>query len=97
MGNERFSMRGNSLVARLVGRLDAMNAEEVEQDVKSALASHNGSSIILDLEDLTYVSSAGLRVFLRLAKQTGKLSIENARSAVYEVLEMTGFSEMFEV
>lgn len=97
MGNERFSMRGNSLVARLVGRLDAMNAEEVEQDVKSALASHNGSSIILDLEDLSYVSSAGLRVFLRLAKQTGKLSIENARSAVYEVLEMTGFSEMFEV
>lgn len=97
MGNERFSMRGNSLVARLVGRLDAMNAEEVEQDVKSALASHNGSSIILDLEDLNYVSSAGLRVFLRLAKQTGKLSIENARSAVYEVLEMTGFSEMFEV
>lgn len=97
MGNERFSMRGNSLVARLVGRLDAVNAEEVEQDVKSALASHNGSSIILDLEDLSYVSSAGLRVFLRLARQTGKLSIVNARPAVYEVLEMTGFSEMFEV
>lgn len=97
MSNGRFSMRGTSLVAHLVGRLDAMNADEVEQEVKSALKSNGGTSIVLDLEDLSYVSSAGLRVFLRLAKQTGSLSIENACSAVYEVLEMTGFSEMFNV
>ncbi len=97
MINERFSMQGNSLVVRLAGRLDAMNAEEVEQDVKSALAGHKGSPLVLDLEDMVYVSSAGLRVFLRLARQAGKLSIVNARSSVYEVLEMTGFSEMFEV
>lgn len=97
MGNERFSMRGNSLVVQLFGRLDAMNAEDVEQGVKSALAGHEGSSLVLDLENLSYVSSAGLRVFLRLARQTRSLSIENACSAVYEVLEMTGFSEMFEV
>jgi uncharacterized protein (TIGR02172 family) len=97
MSNARFSMRGPSLVAALFGRIDANNAEDVEQGIRDALAAHVEEGLVLDLDDLTYVSSAGLRVFLRLARQVGQFSIENASSGVYEVLEMTGFTDMFEV
>lgn len=97
MSNERFSMRGSSLVAALSGRLDTNNADQTEQSIKSALKVHSGDSLVLDLDDLVYVSSAGLRVFLRLAREAGQFAIENASSAVYEVLEMTGFTDMFDV
>ena len=97
MISERFSMRGDALVVALFGRLDATNADEVEQRVKAAIQDHGGALLVLDLENLNYVSSVGLRVILRLAKQTGQLAIENASSMVYEVLEMTGFTDMFEV
>ena len=97
MSNARFSMRGPSLVAALFGRIDANNAEDVEQGIRDALAAHVEEGLVLDLDDLTYVSSAGLRVFLRLARQVGQFSIENASSGVYEVLEMTGFTDIFDV
>ena len=97
MSRERFWMRGSSLVAALSGKLDANNAEEVETSVKEALKGNAASSLLLDLDELSYVSSAGLRVFLRLAKQVGQFKIENASSVVYEVLDMTGFTDMFDV
>ena len=63
-----------------------MGAESVQQLLRD-----------IDLDELSYVSSAGLRVFLRLAKQVGQFKIENASSVVYEVLDMTGFTDMFDV
>ena len=53
--------------------------------------------MVLDAEKLEYISSAGLRVILRLRKQEPELAIVNASPEVYEIFEMTGFTEMMPV
>ena len=51
MSNARFSMRGPSLVATLFGRIDANNAEDVEQGIRDALAAHVEEGLVLDLDE----------------------------------------------
>lgn len=82
------------MLYRLNGRIDTSNAAEFEKDLLAAAGTEN---IELDAENLEYISSAGLRVLLKLRKQQGKLKVINVNSDVYEILEVTGFSEMLEV
>lgn len=51
----------------------------------------------MDVDDLQYVSSAGLRVILRLRKSIPDLKIVNANPDIYEIFEMTGFNEIIPV
>ena len=82
---------------RLSGRIDSTNAAAVEQYVYEQLGSRTGCPIILDMESLDYISSAGLRVLLRLRKSAPDLSVINVSSEVYEILDMTGFTQMMNV
>ena len=81
----------------LQGRIDSNNAAQVEKDIFARLADSGASSVVLDAEELEYISSAGLRVILRLKKTCPDLSIINVNSEVYEILDMTGFTEMITV
>ncbi len=82
---------------KLHGRIDSSNASTVEEEMLETLKGCTASSIVLDADDLEYISSAGLRIILRLKKLHPNLKIINVSSAVYEVLEMTGFTEMLQV
>ena len=81
----------------LRGRIDSGNANEVEQDIQAQLTGKDGAPVVLDAAKLDYISSAGLRVLLHLKKTHPDLRIENVNSDVYEILEMTGFTEMMPV
>ena len=91
------SWDNEKLVIGLEGRIDSGNAAAVENEINEAMEGRSPSEIILDAEDLEYISSAGLRVILRLRKGHPDLRIVNVRSDVYEVFEMTGFTEMMTV
>ncbi|MBO7430131.1 MAG: phosphotransferase [Spirochaetia bacterium] len=82
---------------QLNGRIDSSNAAPVEEELLEKLKDCKTPSVALDAENLEYISSAGLRVILRLRKQYPELKIINASSAVYEIFEMTGFTEMIPV
>jgi len=82
---------------KLHGRIDSSNAAAVEEEMLETLKGCTSSSVVLDADDLEYISSAGLRIVLRLRKLHPELKIINVSSAVYEVLEMTGFTEMIPV
>ena len=97
MNNVRCTASDDGLTIHLSGRVDSGNAQDVEEAIKQMVDGRSGDQIVLDLEDLEYVSSAGLRVILRLAKSAGTFKIVNASSAVYEIFDMTGFTEMFEI
>ena len=91
-------MNGDELTIQFFGRVDSANAPDVEAEAMKAISSEGPASLVLDMEDLDYISSAGLRVLLRIAKaMKSPPRIVNCCSAVYEIFEMTGFSEMFEV
>ena len=76
---------------RLTGRIDTTNAGEWEEKLISAADSE------LDAEELTYISSAGLRVLLKLKKQLGKVEIMNVSPEVFEILDVTGFTDLLDV
>ena len=80
----------------LSGRIDSNNAAETEQQLREQLT-QPGAPVVLDAAALQYISSAGLRVILRLKKTNQDLSIVNVSSEVYEILDMTGFTEMMHV
>ena len=81
----------------LVGRIDMSNAAETEKQIQAQLAGKGNVPLELDAQGLEYISSAGLRVLLRLKKEHPALSVTGVNSAVYEILEMTGFTEMMTV
>ena len=81
---------------RLTGRIDSNNAPKVEEEILGQLEENN-TAVIMDAADLEYISSAGLRVLLRIRKTHPEMSIVNVSSEVFEILEMTGFTEMMKV
>ena len=81
----------------LTGRIDSNNAAQVEEEIRRQLAGRDSAPVILDAQQLEYISSAGLRVILRLRKTHPELSITGVSGDVYEILDMTGFTEMMSV
>jgi len=78
-------------------RIDSNNALEVENQIKSITRDVKDRAIVLDMESLEYISSAGLRVILHVKKMCSALRIVNVRSEIYEILDMTGFTQMLTV
>ncbi len=81
---------------KLSGRIDSSNSAQVEKEINEQIGSFSGE-IVLDATDLEYISSAGLRVILRLKKANDDTKIINCSSEVYEIFDMTGFSEMMDI
>ena len=80
-----------------VGKIDAANAPAVEAEIRELKEKYAADSIVFDCERVEYVSSAGLRIFLRLKKEGNDVRLIRVQPAFYEVLEMTGLTEMMEV
>ena len=85
------------LYISLEGRIDASNAADVEKEINEIRKANEGMHTVLDADNLEYVSSAGLRIMLRLRKEEPKLAIINVSPEVYGVFEMTGFTEMITI
>ena len=81
----------------LSGRIDSSSADSVEKEINEIREKSTFDSIVLDADGLEYVSSAGLRVVLRLKKAEPTLCVINVNSEVYEIFEMTGFTEMMDI
>ena len=80
----------------LTGRIDSSNATEVESKIKEQIEGFSGE-LELDAAELEYISSAGLRIILRLKKANPSTRVINCSSEVYDIFEMTGFTEMMDV
>lgn len=97
MGNVRGIKEKDSYTLYAEGRIDSANAAPVEKQINELLAGYEGRDLVIDCTELEYISSAGLRIILRLRKQYPGLRISNASTEVYEILDMTGFTEMMPV
>ena len=81
----------------LSGRIDSNNAAQVEADILAQLAGRDDPEVVVNVAGLEYISSAGLRILLRLRKAHPGMKIINAGFEVFGILEMTGFTEMMPV
>ena len=83
-------------IINLSGRIDSNNISEIENKILDSIKDYNGE-IVFDAKDLEYISSAGLRMILKVKKINDKTKVINCSSSVYEIFEMTGFSEMMDI
>ena len=89
-----YRMDKDILYIAVEGRVDASNASDAEKKIFEIKQANPGKHVVLDAENLEYISSAGLRVVLKLRKEEPKLAIINVNADVYEVFDMTGFTDM---
>ena len=79
------------------GRIDSSNALAFESCL-SAYISQKFDTLTIDAEKLSYISSAGLRVLIKLRRNAeNTITIENTTDDVYQIFDMTGFSQLFKV
>lgn len=93
----KFTNNSNILTIFMEGRIDSSNSAAADSDISTILADNPHDKVILDAEKLEYISSAGLRVVLKARKSEPELKIINASLEVYEIFDMTGFTEMMTV
>lgn len=94
----RTALREGILKLYPEGYVDSRNARDFEHDVMSAVEAAPGASVVVDADKLDYVSSAGLRVFMKAMRRSkGRLKVINASPEVYEIFAITGFSELMDV
>lgn len=95
--NITYRTDNDILYIAIEGRIDASNATIAEENIFNIKNEHSGKHTVLDADKLEYISSAGLRVILKLRKEEPKLAIINVAAEVYEVFDMTGFTDMVTV
>ena len=92
--NVTYRTDNEILYIALEGRIDASNSAEAEKKIFEIKAANPDKHVVLDADYLEYISSAGLRVVLKLRKECPKLAIINVSPDVYEIFDMTGFTDM---
>lgn len=93
-------IEGSATVVTLSGRLDAVTAPEFEKSIRDLIDSGN-IYIVVDFAQLDYISSAGLRGLLLMAKllsvKGGRACLANVTGNVKSVFDMCGFCSMFKM
>lgn len=92
-----FKTESGTLTIYLEGRIDSGNVDAVSAELDGVISGNPAERLVLDADELQYISSAGLRMILRLRKENATLKIINANSEVYEIFDMTGFTEMLDI
>ena len=81
-----------------VGRLDTMTASEFEKELEASLV--GVTELVIDLKKLSYISSAGLRVLLKVQKRMnaqGEMKVTGVNEVTMEVFEITGFADILTI
>ncbi len=89
---------GNKLTVAISGRLDTLSSPDFEKEMTPAI--EGVEELVIDLKDLDYISSAGLRVLLGLAQtmeDQGKMVVTNPNDAVMDVFSVTGFDDILTI
>ncbi len=95
-----WEWKDEAIVARVDGRVDGANAREFQQGLAAVIKASAGA-VLLDMEKLSYISSAGLRVVLLAAKelrtQGSKFAICSLSASILEVFKISGFDQIVQI
>lgn len=95
--NVRIETDGDLCVAAPEGRIDAVSADELQQQLDTQLNTV-AKRMVIDLSAVDYISSAGLRVFLKVAKRLpGKVAVCGLNANVKQIFDLAGFDSILKV
>ena len=90
------NLNDSALELALEGRLDTVTAPQLQNTINEYIEGVN--DLVMDCQDLSYISSAGLRVLLTARKTVqGDVTLKNVDPSVREVLEITGFIDILTI
>lgn len=91
---------GGTLIAKTGGRVDGTNASEFQDALKNVI-NPDDQAVVLNFEDLSYISSAGLRVILLTAKDMRtanvKFAVCSLSQSVRDVFTISGFDQIIDI
>lgn len=90
-------MNEKAFIYKLPNSLAYDNHLEIEKDIIAKMGHTTYEDVILDAKDTLYVSSAGLRIILSIAKKGYNLKVINTSPEVYDIFQMTGFTSIIDV
>lgn len=97
----RTKKANNAMVIYLSGRLDVHLSADIEKEINTIIKDYPDLHLVLNLEDVEYMSSSGLRIFvstMRILKDNNKkLKLCNINSAVKKIFEVVELMDMFDV
>ena len=93
----RFNLDNNVLTLYFEGELNSYNADDIEKEIEGIIDQQSFDKLVLNFSALRYVSSAGLRIILKLKQKYDDTSVVEASLEVYDVLSMTGFINIMSV
>ena len=98
--NITITEEGNQLIATFDGRLDTVAAQQISETIEP-LMQNADKTLILDCEKMPFISSSGLRIFIKIRKETvakgGKMCLRNVNDDVKQVFKMTKLDDIFEI
>jgi anti-sigma B factor antagonist len=83
-------------VVRLIGEIDISNAEPIGDAIES-IVGPNARRVVVDLERLDFMDSAGIAMLLRTAARVDALEIRNPSDVIRRIIECTGLSGIFRI
>ena len=98
MLNIEKNINESVLTLTLIGRLDTTSAPELEKELKTSL--DGVTALAIDMTELEYISSAGLRVLLstqKIMNKQGEMKVTHVGETIMEIFEVTGFSDILTI
>ena len=98
MLNIKKNQNGEALTVSLEGRLDTTTAPQLEESLRESMTGIK--ELVLDFQDLEYISSAGLRVLLaaqKIMSKQGEMTLTHVNETIMEIFEVTGFSDILTI
>ena len=93
----RFDNKEKTLTLYLEGELNSYNADNIEKEIENTLKDQAFDKLILDFSHISYISSAGLRIILKLKQKYNDFSIVETSLEVYDIFSMTGFTNIMDI
>ncbi len=93
----RFTLEEKVLTLFMEGELNSYNADNVEKEIDETIKGQAFDKLVLDFSHISYISSAGLRIILKLKQKYNDISIVETSLEVYDIFQMTGFANIMNI
>lgn len=93
----RIDYQNTTLTIYFEGEVNSYNSEDIEKEIEATLKGKNIETIKIDMEKLNYISSAGLRIIVRLKQKYNDTSLIKVPNEVFDILDMVGFQNIISI
>ena len=93
----KTKLENQILTIYLGGEINSYNADNVEKEILGTIQNQKFEKLVLDFSSVSYISSAGLRIILKLKQLYNNFSVVETSLEVYDIFNMTGFTNIMDI